>query len=80
MAAQFKVSTSEGVLISGVDKNSPAARKGLKPGDVITSIDQEPVNDPKQFQAAVKKADLEKGVLVILVSGETARFEILKAQ
>jgi serine protease Do len=80
VAAQFKVSSSEGVIISGVDKNSPAARKGLKPGDVITSIDQEPVNDPKQFQAAVKKADLKKGILVNFLSGETARFEVLKAQ
>jgi serine protease Do len=80
VAAQFKVSSNEGVVISGVEKNSPAARKGLKPGDVITSIDEEPVNDPKQFQAAVKKADLKKGVLVNLISGDTARFEILKAQ
>jgi len=80
VAAQFKVSSNEGVVISGVDKNSPAARRGLKPGDVITSIDQEPVNDPKQFQAAVKKADLKKGVLVNLISGDTARFEILKSQ
>ena len=80
LAAQFGVSVTEGVLIAAVDKNSLAARKGLKAGDVITSIDQEPVNDPKQFQAAVKKADLKKGVLVNLVSGDTPRFEILKAQ
>jgi serine protease Do len=80
LAAQFGVSASEGVLVAAVEKNSPAARKGLKAGDVITSIDQEPVNDPKQFQAAIKKADLQKGVLVNLVSGDTPRFEILKAQ
>jgi serine protease Do len=80
LAAQFGVSASEGVLVAAVEKNSPAGRKGLKAGDVITSIDQEPVNDPKQFQAAVKKADLQKGVLVNLVNGDSSRFEILKAQ
>jgi serine protease Do len=82
LAAQFKVTASEGegVLISAVDQNSPAARKGLKPGDVITSIDKVPVNNPKQFQTALRKADLKKGVSIIVVSGDTARFEILKAQ
>ena len=80
LAAQFGVSAREGVLVAAVDPNSPAARQGLKAGDVITSIDQEPVNDLKQFQAALKKADLKKGVLVNLVSGDTPHFEVLKAQ
>ncbi|HTL56742.1 MAG TPA: trypsin-like peptidase domain-containing protein [Candidatus Limnocylindrales bacterium] len=80
LAARFGVTASEGVVISAVEKNSLAARKGLKPGDVITSIDQEPVINPKQFHSAIKKADLKKGVLVNLISGDTPRFEILKAQ
>ena len=79
LAARFGVTATEGVLVSAVDKNSPAARKGLKAGDVITSIDQEPVTNPKQFQSAVKRSDLKKGVLVNLISGETPRFEILKS-
>jgi serine protease Do len=79
LALQFGAAAIEGVLVTTVEKNSPAARSGLKPGDIITSIDQQPTGDRKQFQAAVEKADLKKGVLLNLISGNTARFEILKA-
>lgn len=80
LAAQFGVETAEGVLVASVEKDSPAARKGLKAGDVITSLNQQPTGTPKQFREALKKADLKKGVLLNLVSSNSARFEILKAE
>jgi serine protease Do len=80
LASQFGITAVEGVLVATVDRNSPAARSGLKPGDIITSIDQQPIANRKQFQAAVEKADLKRGVLLNLISGNTARFEILKAK
>ena len=70
--------TTEGVIVTSVEKNTPAARRGLKPGDVITGINQQSVTTPKQFKEALKHADIKEGVLVNLVSGNTARFEILK--
>jgi serine protease Do len=79
LASQFGTSATEGMVVATVEKGSPAARSGLKPGDIITSIDQQPITNRKQFQAAVEKADFKRGVLVNLISGNTARFEILKA-
>jgi serine protease Do len=79
LALQFGISPTEGMVVATVDRNSPAARSNLKPGDILTSIDQQPIANRKQFQSAVDKADLKKGVLVNLISGNTARFEILKA-
>lgn len=79
LASQFGTPLTEGMLVATVDKNSPAARVGLKPGDIITSINQQPISNRKQFQTALEKADLKKGVLVNLISGNTARFEILTA-
>jgi S1-C subfamily serine protease len=60
-----------------VEKGTPAARKGIKPGDIITSVNQQAVASAKQFRDAVKNADLKKGVKVELVSGSTARVEVL---
>jgi serine protease Do len=80
LAAQFGIDLTEGVVVASVDKNSPAARKGLKPGDLITSINQQETHSPKQFREVLKRVDLKKGVLINLVSGSTARFEILKAE
>jgi serine protease Do len=83
IADQFGVNTAEGVVVSSVDQKSAAARKGIKPGDIITSIvtfgnAQQTITSPKEFSEALKQADLKKGVIVNLISGHTARFEILK--
>jgi S1-C subfamily serine protease len=37
---EFKLSTSSGALIADVSANTPAAKAGLKQGDIITKIDQ----------------------------------------
>lgn len=78
LAAHFTGAPAEGVVVASVEKNSPAGRKGLKPGDIITAIDQQDIATTKQFRELAQRADLRKGVLVNLVSGSTARFEILK--
>ncbi len=79
LASQLRVSAQEGMVVATVDKNSPAARGNIRPGDVITSINQEPIVTRKQFQAAVEKLDLKKGAIINLLSGNSARFEIVKA-
>src|ERR1700745_3632203 len=38
-----------GALIANVQANNPAARAGLKAGDLIVSVDGQPVDDPNAF-------------------------------
>jgi len=78
LASQFGVDFTEGVLVVAIERGSIAANKGIKPGDIITSINQQSVPNPKQFRETLKRADLKKGIIVNLLSGDTARFEILK--
>jgi S1-C subfamily serine protease len=78
LASQLGVALTQGVLVASVEQDTPAARNGIKPGDIITAINQRPVGSPKQFQEAIAKTDIKKGVMVTLLSGNTARFEILK--
>ena len=61
---------TEGVLISGVDHNSPAQEAGLLPGSVILKMDQHPVKSVEDAQKALAKASLEKGVLLQVESAK----------
>jgi S1-C subfamily serine protease len=41
---------AQGVLVAGISPGSPAARAGLKSGDVIVSVDGQQVDDPNAFE------------------------------
>jgi len=53
LAQHFGVNTTQGVVITGVLQNGPAASAGLRPGDVITHIAGQPIRDVAGLLAAV---------------------------
>ncbi|MEA5509495.1 HhoA/HhoB/HtrA family serine endopeptidase [Crocosphaera sp. UHCC 0190] len=54
----IKVNADSGVLIVKVMPNSPADRSGLKAGDVLQSIEQQPLKNPGEVQQAVDKVEV----------------------
>lgn len=59
-ARALKLGKPRGVFVDDVFPNSPAAREGLRPMDVILSIDGRPMNRVNQLQAYI--ADKSPGV------------------
>ena len=60
----------KGVLITGVDANSPAAEKRLAPGMVIAEVQQLPVANATELQQRVDKLrkDGKKAVVLLVVT------------
>ncbi len=58
---------TKGVVIAGVDGDKDSAEKGLRPGDVITHVNQAPVDSPADVVKAVEKAESSKRKSVLLL-------------
>jgi serine protease Do len=75
---QFSIGrTVEGVIITDVEPNSPAAQKNVKPGDVIVEVTQEKVKQPRDVLArleAVKKSGRRTVLLLLSDSKGELRF------
>jgi serine protease Do len=57
LAQYFKLGEERGVLVSSVDENGPAARAGLRAGDVILKFNGSPVPDSRSLRDQVRKAE-----------------------
>jgi serine protease Do len=60
----FGLPKPEGALVSSVEKDGPAARAGVEPGDVILKINGEPIEDSSELP--VKVAAVNPGTSVDL--------------
>ena len=73
----YKLSDDEvGVLIVDVDRDGPAAKKGLQRGDIITRVGRTKVTSPDEVANEVKRAATEehKTVLLLIKRDGISRF------
>lgn len=55
-ADSFKLDRPEGALVASVEKNGPAAKAGLEPGDVVRKVDGKPVVGSGDLPAFIGQA------------------------
>ena len=68
LAETFGVKAKEGVIITGVLQNGPAAQAGIKPGDVVVKVGDKPVNNVSELLSSV----------AALKPGTPAQFNLLR--
>lgn len=75
-----KFAVEEGVLVADVIPNSPAEKAGIKPGDVIQEVNEEPVETPLDLKEAILKTEIgEKISLVLVREGKRIEVELVTA-
>ena len=70
LAEAYGLDRPAGVLVNGVDAKGPAARAGLKVGDVVTAVDGHAVDDPESLRFRLATLDL----------GSTARLTVRRGK
>ncbi len=76
VAKQLGMKDQSGLVITMVQKASPAAKSGLKPGMVIAQANQKDVRSVSQFESIVK-ADEDRSVLLLVRSEKGSRFVVV---
>jgi len=77
---QFEIGAEiKGVVVVEVQGSSPAAEKGMRPGDVIVEVSQQEVGSPADIAARIQKARDEgkKSVLLLVDRQGDLRFVAL---
>ena len=68
VARALHMAAAKGALLAGVEPGSPAARSGLEPGDVIKTVNGQPVSSPRDLALIVSA----------VAPGQDARFGIIR--
>ena len=81
MRGEFDIAAdSQGVVIVDVEPGSAAADEGLRAGDVVVDVDQDPVSSPPEMAQAVDAArqDGRPSVLLLISRQGDHRFVVLR--
>ncbi len=68
MARTFNLSSTNGVVITAIYNNGPAHKAGLKPGDIIIRINNEPIGDGRRGMTQIAQTR----------PGESVSIEVLR--
>jgi serine protease Do len=67
LAKSFGVAGTQGALVASVSDDSPAARAGLKEGDVIVTFDGKLVEGPRTLPSLVANTEVGRTVPVVIL-------------
>lgn len=65
-----------GVLVTEVEPGSPAARAGMRPGQLIGSVNRRPVENVGNFMESLAGAEGDR-ILFLVYDGQSARFLVV---
>jgi serine protease Do len=80
VARRLGLKDTEGVVITDVTPDSPAAAAGLTTSMAIVQVNRKPVTNVKEFEAALEAKSADEGVLLLVRTQEGSRFVVIRAE
>jgi S1-C subfamily serine protease len=79
---QFRIPTSvaKGVVVTRVERGSPAAKAGLRPGDVIVEVDKKPVGSVRSLKKGYAAAAGDRVLLRVARGGRMTYLVMERSQ
>jgi serine protease Do len=77
LRTQLKLDNLDGVVVSSVDEGGPAARAGIRPGDVISEANREPVKNTSDFTGILGQVRRGANLLLLVRRDGNSRFAVL---
>jgi serine protease Do len=79
LSNQFGIKEGQGVLINEVYEDDPAYAAGIKPGDIILMVEDQPVDSPNQLSRLVARVGPgEKAKILVLRDGKEMIILVLR--
>ncbi len=79
-ARRFGIEGEEGVLVAEIEQGGAAWRAGLKPGQIITSVNRKPVRSVSEFKNAIAASADSGKVLLLVTDGRSSRFVVVSVE
>jgi serine protease Do len=78
LAQRFGYQPGEGVVVSAVTPEGPADTAGIQPGDLIVSVNRQPVPSIDRFAAAIRGARKSGQALLLIRREGASRFVVVR--
>ena len=73
LAAKHGIREGFGVVIVDVMEGTPAARAGMKSGDIVVALDDRPVTESRQLQRLIARGPVERDARLTVLRAEGRR-------
>lgn len=78
LAKSLEMEEESGLLISAVESDSPAARSGLRRGDLIMEINRTKIDSQETYDSIMKKEKDQSRLLLLVKRKNHARYVVIK--
>jgi serine protease Do len=77
IAEMYGMKNTDGVLIRSLEKDSPAERDGIEPGDIVIAVNGQPVKTPTELSSIIgSKKPNEKVKITVIRDGKEKTIEV----